>query len=434
MADIHNRITDCIELLSHSFSIGAYSIIVLLLLFSSIIYATLSAYNSLTNSEIESLQTKQDSISNYIVQHLTQAQLLRLHSILFVLIVHSIAAGVFLYILYPHFANAPYTIVLALAVFFIVLQLSKALFIPIALIKPLWYIYSTHKLLRASIMIMKPLYFIWNSIKPQHQLILLTARNFTLHVAETLHVSTHEINQEKDMIEGIAKLQHKSVSNIMTPRVDVFAVDIHTNFLELMLQVVNSGYSRVPIYDNTLDNITGILYVKDLLPHIAKPENFEWHHIVRPAYFIPKTKKNDDLLKEFQKTKTHIAIVVDEYGGTSGVITLEDILEEIVGEINDELDDEEEILYEKISDTLYACEGKILIDDVIKILNLDEDFFDEHREDTDSLAGFILKITGEFPKVNDIIPFKHLKFIIAEGSDRKITKINCEITHDTIIE
>ncbi|HOS83732.1 MAG TPA: transporter associated domain-containing protein, partial [Bacteroidales bacterium] len=248
------------------------------------------------------------------------------------------------------------------------------------------------------------------------------------NIAEALHMSSHEINQEKEIIEGIAKLQQKVVSNIMTPRVSIFAIDIATNFKDLVQETTHIGYSRVPVYSGTLDNIQGVLYVKDLLPHLEKSQGFRWQTLIRPAYFIPETKKIDNLLEEFQKTKIHLAVVIDEYGGTSGIVTLEDILEEILGEINDEFDDESDDLYSKIDDSTYMFEGKISIHDVCKIIKVPEDFFDAHKGDADSLAGFILELTGDFPKLHQQIDFQNLTFFIEEEDDRRISKIKLIIT------
>ncbi|WP_455062230.1 transporter associated domain-containing protein, partial [Prevotella sp.] len=177
-----------------------------------------------------------------------------------------------------------------------------------------------------------------------------------------------------------------------------------------------------PVYQDNKDNIRGVLYIKDLLPHLSKPANFRWQSLIRPSYFVPETKKIDDLLREFQENKVHIAIVVDEFGGTSGIVTLEDILEEIVGEINDEYD-EEEHNYTKLDANSYIFEGKTLLNDFTKILNLPDDEFDDVEGDADSLAGLLLEIKGDFPAVHEILKYKRYTFEVLEIDERRISKV-----------
>lgn len=388
-------------------------------------YGTLRAYHRLSDDSIEHLQTKTDSRSNYIVKQASQPQLLRFHILFTTNMIHVIIAVIFLYscsrntqcIVSLHALIGLGGILIGIFI------ISKFLAFALSKIHPISYIFVTHWLLHGTIVILYPLYKLFETITKTKTLTQLTSRNFTLNIAEALHVSSHEVNQEKEIIEGIAKLQQKVVSNIMTPRVSIFALDIATNFKDLVEETTHLGYSRVPVYSGTLDNIKGILYVKDLLPHLEKSQGFRWQTLIRPAYFIPETKKIDNLLEEFQKTKIHLAVVIDEYGGTSGIVTLEDILEEILGEINDEFDDESDELYSKIDDSTYIFEGKISIHDVCKIVKLPEDFFDSHKGDADSLAGFILELTGDFPKLHQEIEFKDVRFFIEEEDDRRISKI-----------
>ena len=186
--------------------------------------------------------------------------------------------------------------------------------------------------------------------------------------------------------------------------------------------IVENNYSRIPVYQDNSDNVRGILYIKDLLPHLHKPASFRWQSLIRPPYFVPETKKIDDLLREFQENKVHIAIVVDEFGGTSGIVTLEDVLEEIVGEINDEYDEDEKS-YVRINSNTFIFEGKTLLSDFYKILKLDDEIFAEVEGDADSLAGLLLEIKGDFPELHEKIDYQNFTFEIMEMEERRISKV-----------
>ncbi len=231
-----------------------------------------------------------------------------------------------------------------------------------------------------------------------------------------------EIKEEQNMLKGIVHFGDETVKEIMTSRQDVVDIDFNSPFSDVIKCIVENKYSRMPVCQNTMDNIRGILYIKDLLPHLGKPSSFRWQSIIRPPYFVPETKKIDDLLREFQQNKVHIAIVVDEFGGTSGIVTLEDILEEIVGEINDEYDDDVKN-YARINDNTYIFEGKTLISDFCKIVDADPDLFDTIEGDADTLAGLILEIKGDFPKLHEKIAFANFTFEILNMDERRISKI-----------
>ena len=236
----------------------------------------------------------------------------------------------------------------------------------------------------------------------------------------------HEISDDKEILEGIVKFGNKSVDEIMHPRVDVVAIDLKEDIGKVIDIINDSGYSRIPVYSETFDSIRGILYIKDLLPYIHKGNSFRWQTIIRPPFYVPETKKIDDLLEDFQKNKVHMAIVVDEYGGTSGIVTLEDILEEIVGDITDEFD-EEENFFTKISDNKYLFDGKILLNDFYKIVDCPDDIFDDVKGEADTLAGLILELKGEFPKRFDKINCKYFVFSIEAVDNRRIKQIKVEI-------
>lgn len=231
-----------------------------------------------------------------------------------------------------------------------------------------------------------------------------------------------EISEESNMLEGIIRFGEETAKEVMTSRLDMVDLEIDTSFPDVIKCVVDNAYSRIPVYEESRDNIKGILYIKDLLPFIDKGEDFKWQNLIRPAYFVPETKMIDDLLRDFQANKIHIAIVVDEFGGTSGLVTMEDIIEEIVGEINDEYD-EEEHNYVKLSDNVYVFEGKTLLADFYKIVDVDSDEFEEASGDSDTLAGLVLELKGEFPALHEIIRYKDFVFEVLEMDAHRIVKV-----------
>lgn len=235
-----------------------------------------------------------------------------------------------------------------------------------------------------------------------------------------------DLKEEKNMLEGIVRFGDETAKEVMTSRQDIVDLDFKSKFHEVIKCVVDNNYSRIPVYQDSIDNIRGILYIKDLLPHLSKPDTFRWQSLIRPPYFVPETKKIDDLLREFQENKVHIAIVVDEFGGTSGLITMEDILEEIVGEINDEYDEEEKP-YVRINANTYVFEGKTLLSDFFKILDLDDETFEEVEGDADSLAGLLLEIKGDFPELHERIDFQNYTFEVTELDEHRISKIKVVI-------
>ena len=225
--------------------------------------------------------------------------------------------------------------------------------------------------------------------------------------------------EEKKILQGIVNFGNTDTSQIMCPRMDIFALSSDEEFSTITSKIIKKGHSRIPIYNENIDHIIGILYTKDLIPHLSK-KTFQWKKIIREAFFVPENKKLDDLLKEFQEMKNHMAIVVDEYGGTSGLITLEDIIEEIVGDISDEFD-QNDLSYSKLDEFNYVFEGKTTLKDFYKVLHIEEEIFEEHKHEAETIAGFILEITGKFPKKNDKVSFKNYNFTI-EAIDKKRIK------------
>ena len=235
-----------------------------------------------------------------------------------------------------------------------------------------------------------------------------------------------DIKDEQNMLKGIIRFGDETAKEVMTTRQNIVDLDIRSTYPEVLKCIVENNYSRIPVYQDNTDNIRGVLYIKDLLPHLTKSSNFRWQSLIRPPYFVPETKKIDDLLRDFQDNKVHIAIVVDEFGGTSGIVTLEDILEEIVGEINDEYDEEEKF-YSKLNYNTFVFEGKTLLSDFCKILNVDDEEFEEVEGDADSLAGLLLEIKGDFPSMHEKIDYKNYTFEVMQIEERRISKIKVTV-------
>lgn len=231
-----------------------------------------------------------------------------------------------------------------------------------------------------------------------------------------------EIRDEKSMLQGIIRFGDETVKEIMTSRKDVVDIDIKTPFSRVIKCIVENNYSRIPVYQDNSDNIRGVLYIKDLLLHIDKPDTFRWQSLIRPPYFVPETKKVDDLLREFQDNRVHIAIVVDEFGGTSGIVTLEDVLEEIVGEIHDEYDEDDK-MYKRVNSNTYIFEGKTPLSDFVKILDVSDDEFSEIEGEADTLAGLMLEMKGDFPEVHEKFEYDNFCFEIMEVSERRIASV-----------
>ena len=232
--------------------------------------------------------------------------------------------------------------------------------------------------------------------------------------------------EEKKILEGIVKFGNTDVKQIMTPRTDVVAIDITNDFISLLKEIKNSKLSRLPIFDDSIDKINGVLYVKDLIPYIEKNKDFKWSQLIRDPKFVPENKKLDDLLKEFQEEKTHIAIVVDEYGGTSGIVSLEDVLEEIVGDITDEFD-EEDLVYSKLDDFNYVFEGKTTLIDMYRIMNIDGDEFEKVKGEADTIAGFCIELEGKILLKNEKINFDNYTFTVEAADKRRLKQVKVTI-------
>ncbi len=308
-------------------------------------------------------------------------------------------------------------------------------------------IYATHYSLQFALFMGKTINFLmkitypFNTLLARSSLIIerrISKKEYNISKDELTHaieMTSDETTfvEDKKILKGIVEFGGIEVKEIMKSRVDVVAVDIKTKFTELLETVLKSGYSRIPVYKETFDNVLGVLYIKDLLPFINSATNNDshWHHLLRSPFFIPENKRINDLLREFKEKKIHLAIVVDEYGGTSGIVTLEDVIEEIVGEINDEFDSDS-IIYSKLDDNNYVFEGKTTLNDFCKTIGYETDIFDDVRGESDSLAGLILELVGKIPQKNETIMFKEFIFKIESADNRRIKRIKVSIDRNTI--
>lgn len=259
---------------------------------------------------------------------------------------------------------------------------------------------------------------------------LVKKKKYNISVDELEHAleltDSEDIHEEQEMLEGVIRFGDETVVDIMTSRLDMVMLDIKSSFADVMKCIAENIYSRVPVYSGTSDNIKGVLYIKDLIPYLEKGDNFRWQSLIRPAFFVPESKKIDDLLHDFQTGRIHIAIVVDEFGGTSGLVTLEDVIEEILGEINDEFD-EDDSLFIELDENRFVFDGKIPLSEFFKVVDLDEQDYLDDMGEADTLAGWLLEMKGDFPRKGEELKCREIAFKVIEKKDRRIARIQVEI-------
>ena len=296
-------------------------------------------------------------------------------------------------------------------------------------------LYSKNNVWKFSHAVALPLYFLQRLLSPFSSfLVRTTAFTDRLASKSTYSLSVDELEQaleltdkkeigeQKNILEGIIRFGDESVKDIMTSRLDMVMLDIRAPYKEVLRCAAENAYSRIPVYGNNQDDIRGVIYIKDLIPYLTRGDNFRWQTLIRQPYFVPETKKIDDLLCDFQTVRVHMAIVVDEFGGVSGLITLEDIIEEIVGEINDEFD-EPDSTYERIDDCTLEFDGRTLLSDFYKIMDLDSDDFEEFAGEADTLAGLLLEIKGEFPKLHEKLECNGIQFEVMQKDKHRLVRI-----------
>lgn len=413
--------------------------ILFLLLLSALISGSETAFFSLSSSQIEELENNDDNQSKQIIQLLAKPKQL-LATILIAnnfVNVAVIILSAYISSMIFNFSDFPVLgyIFEVVVVTFILLLLGE--------ITPKVYANQYNQQFARQVVI--PLSLIHQLIKPLSKILAFSTAIVDRRITKKGHdISKSELDdaieltsgdiqneEEKNMLKGIVKFSDMETSEIMKARVDISAIEIEENFDKILNEVVNSGYSRIPVYQDSLDEIKGVLYVKDLLPYLNEKSNYEWQQLIRPSFFVPENKKINELLQEFRAKKIHLAIVVDEYGGTSGLVTLEDILEEIVGEINDEFDEiESDIEFEKIDDYTYIFEAKTPLHDFCKVLKINDDLFDDVDGDFDTLAGFVLEKYANIPKKGVIVRHSNLKFEIFTLDYKRIKKIKVSIEKD----
>jgi putative hemolysin len=298
-------------------------------------------------------------------------------------------------------------------------------------------VYATKNALSLSKKMSQPLILLKSFFKPISALLIYSTglidksvkkKGLDVSVEELSHALdlTKDIPEDKDehrILKGIVKFGETSVKQVMKARVNVVSIEKDTPYNNVVEIILECGHSRIPIYEGSFDKVIGLLYIKDLLPHIKEQDNFDWNSLMRNPFFVPENKKLDDLLKEFQDKKIHLAIVVDEYGGTSGIITLEDVLEEIVGEISDEFD-ADDISYSKLDNNTYVFEGKTAINDLLKIIDIEDDtIFDDISKDADTLAGLVIELAGKIPQKNERLKYKSFTFIVEAADKRRVKRV-----------
>lgn len=423
----------------YGFSIEAFvsiAIIIILIIASGLVSGSETAFFSLTPANLETLRLKTHRNDKLILQLRENPKML-----LATILISNNFVNVAIVILSTYIATLLFNLNdFPILAFVIQVVIVTSILLIFGEIVPKIYA-NKEPLVVANIMV-RPLKVLISVFKPLSFLLVrstsvidkkLKGKGQNISMSELsdaidLTVDDTAPEEEKMILKGIAKFGEIEASEIMQSRVNVTSIDSSIPFSEMMSIIQESGFSRIPVYEETFDKVLGILYIKDLLPHLDKEDKTDWMDLVRPAFFVPENKKINDLLQEFREKKIHLAIVVDEYGGTSGIITLEDIIEEIVGEISDEFDIEEhQFKFKKISPVSYMFEAKTLLNDLCKVLDLEDDFFDEVKGESDSLGGLILELEGMIPEKNTVITYKQFEFTIVDADSRKINEVKVKI-------
>ncbi len=412
-----------------------FIVVVLQLLMTAITSGSETAYFSLNAKDINYLKTKESASARQVIRLLDQPKML-LATILIgnnfiniaIVITTNMAVNM---VLPPDISLTMAFMIKVVAVTFLLVLFGEVL--------P--KVYATQNNMRMALFAAPVLNFMMGLLKPVSRTLVSSTNyieqrlgskkkapnlsNEDFEHAIELTVGHTATSQEVNIFKGIIKFSNITVTQIMRTRMDVGCIPHDISFKEVREIAIDLGYSRLPVYEETLDKVVGVIHTKDFLPY-SEDDNFEWHNLIRPAYFVHEGKMIEDLLTEFQQKRVHLAIVVDEFGGTSGIVTLEDIMEEIIGEIKDEFD-EDEIDFKKIDDRNFIFEGKTLINDVCRIIGVQPDEFDEVRDESDSLAGLILELSGKFPSVNETINYKQYEFTILNLDKMRIQRVKVHI-------
>jgi len=414
----------------HLFSVDvllSFIAILLLLIFSAFISGAEVAYFSLTTAELESLE-------NHDVQNLLKNP----NELLATILIANNFINVGIVVISAYLSSIAISFPVGSSLEFI-FQVVVITFLLVLFGEITPKVYANNNAVDFSLRMKKPLLFLKKLFYPLSY-VLVTTTNFIdkklaakqtevsiEEISKALDITDHESKEEeRRILRSIVEFGNTDVKEIMKSRVDVLAIDKTTNFSEVLKTIISSGFSRIPVFEKQFDNVLGILYIKDLIPHLNKDDEFNWVKLCRIPYFIPETKMINDLLKEFQLKKNHIAIVVDEYGGTSGIVTLEDVLEEIVGEINDEFDVDDNI-YSELDERNYIFEGKISLNDFLKAVKGKVDYFDDIKGESDSLAGLVLEVEGRIPKIGSVCKIPPYTMTVESVDLRKVKRIKVTI-------
>lgn len=410
--------------------------IVILLIFSGLISASEIAYFSLSPSDINEINTSNGKLDAFVIKLLEKQK-----KLLATILITNNLVNIALIILTTYVANTLIDFTLLSPLVSFLIQVAGITFFILLFGEVIPKIYATKNAIKLARLMSLPLRLVSFLVSPLSFILISLSKLIDKHVKQKgLNVTVEDLSHALDLtsdipenqdehkiLKGIVKFGDTSVKQIMTARVDVIALDKTLPYSNVLRAIVESGYSRIPVYENSFDTIIGIIYIKDLLAHTKANDDFDWLKLIRTPYFVPENKKLDDLLAEFQEMKTHLAIVVDEYGGTSGIVSLEDILEEIVGEISDEFDDDE-ISYSKLDDNNYVFDGKTALNDVFKITNIDSSILLENEKiDAETLAGLVIEVAEKIPQKNERILFKNIIFTIEASDKRRVKRVKLSI-------
>ncbi len=423
-----------------SISFGQISgliVILILIILSGIMSASEVAYFSLSPSEIEKIKKKPSSAGQKILKLLENPE-----KLIATILIANTFVNIAIVIISTWVSTAIFKIYFPFAstLFIFIFQAVIITFIILFFGEIFPKAFATQFRMRTANFMATPINFLSKLLFPITYLLVKSSdvikkrvqRQTTVSINDLSHaidLASNELRDDEKLLKGIVNFGNTDVKEIIISRMDVITVDIKNPFSKIISVIIESGYSRIPVISSNFDNVKGILYIKDLIPHIHKTE-FRWQSLIRPPYFIPETKKINDLLEEFQLKKIHMAIVIDEYGGTSGIVTLEDILEEIVGDIDDEFD-KENTSFVKISETEYLFEGKTLLNDFYRALEVDDNYFDGIKGESETLAGLILEVKGSIPQKNEIIKIGNINFKIKSVDTRRIKQLIVNLEKDS---
>lgn len=431
------------SLLTGEFSIGiliSILVILLLLFFSAMISGSEIAFFSLNPAQLKELESNDTRSNRMVLMHLQRPKRL-----LATILIANNFVNVGIVILSAYLSGLIFDFT-EYPVLGIIIEIFVITFMILLFGEIMPKVYANQKQLAFASVMAIPIHYLIKFFYPLSSLLVkstsfidkkLAGQSQTISMtdlSEAIDITVQKQDNREDetkILKGIVKFTDIEVSEIMRSRMDVVAINSSSNFHEVISIVTESGYSRIPVFTETFDKIEGILYVKDLLPHLDRKAEFDWLKLVRPAFFVPENKKINDLLQEMREKKIHLAIVVDEYGGTSGIVTLEDVLEEIVGEISDEFDSpEDEIEYSKIDDRHYIFDGRTSINDFCKIIGIDDHVFDTVKGEADSIAGLMLELYGKMPEKNTVVSFLQYDFKVITVDRRRIKMINVIINEN----